>query len=102
MFLDRNDILILKEFLHKNNMQLKELIGLLNLKERSIKYKIDNINYVLSESGYDIKLKFEHYNLMLTDKEKKLSQFLRNFKIENYSFSKSERVEVLEFAYLFT
>ena len=102
MFLDRNDILILKEFLHKNNMQLKELIGLLNLKERSIKYKIDNINYVLSESGYDIKLKFEHYNLMLTDKEKKLSQFLRNFKIENYSFNKSERVEVLEFAYLFT
>lgn len=83
-------------------MQLKELIGLLNLKERSIKYKIDNINYVLSESGYDIKLKFEHYNLMLTDKEKKLSQFLRNFKIENYSFNKSERVEVLEFAYLFT
>ncbi len=102
MFLDRNDILILKEFLHKNNMQLKELTGLLNLKERSIKYKIDNINYVLSESGYDIKLKFEHYNLMLTDKEKKLSQFLRNFKIENYSFNKSERVEVLEFAYLFT
>lgn len=102
MFLDRNDILILKEFLHKNNMQLKELIGLLNLKERSIKYKIDNINYVLSESGYDIKLKFKHYNLMLTDKEKKLSQFLRNFKIENYSFNKSERVEVLEFAYLFT
>ena len=83
-------------------MQLKELTGLLNLKERSIKYKIDNINYVLSESGYDIKLKFEHYNLMLTDKEKKLSQFLRNFKIENYSFNKSERVEVLEFAYLFT
>ena len=102
MFLDRNDILILKEFLHKNNMQLKELTGLLNLKERSIKYKIDNINYVLSESGYDIKLKFEHYNLMLTDKEKKLSQFLRNFKIENYSFNKSERVEVLEFAYLIT
>ncbi len=102
MFLDRNDILILKEFLHKDSMQLKELIGLLNLKERSIKYKIDNINYVLNESGYDIKLKFENYNLMLTDQEKKLSQFLRNFKIENYSFNKSERVEVLEFAYLMT
>ena len=84
------------------NMQLKELIGLLNLKERSIKYKIDNINYVLSESGYDIKLNFEHYNLTITDKEEKLSQFLRSFKLENYSFSKSERVEILEFAYLVT
>ena len=102
MFLDRNDVLILREFLHKNNMQLKELIGLLNLKERSIKYKIDNINYVLSETGYDIRLNFEHYNLTLTDKEKKLSQFLKSFKLENYSFSKSERVEILEFAYLAT
>ena len=102
MFLDKNDILILREFLRKDNMQLKELIGLLNLKERSIKYKIDNINHVLKESGYDIKLKFEHFNLTLIDKEKKLSEFLKTFKIENYSFSKSERVDVLEFAYLIT
>ena len=102
VFLDKNDISILREFLHKDNMQLKEVIGLLNLKERSIKYKIDNINHVLSESGYNIKLKFEHYNLTLTDKEKKLSEFLKTFKIENYSFNKSERVEILKFAYLIT
>ena len=102
MFLDKNDILILREFLHKDDMQLRELIGLLNLKERSIKYKIDNINHVLKESGYDIKLKFEHFDLTLIDKEKKLSQFLKNFGIENYSFNKNERIEVLEFAYLIT
>ena len=102
MFLDKNDISILKEFLYKEQMQLRELIGLLNLKERSIKYKIDNINHVFHESGYDINLKFDQSTLTLMDKEKKILQFLESFKIENYSFSKRERIEILRFAYLVT
>jgi mannitol operon transcriptional antiterminator len=100
LFLDKNDISILREFLHKDSIPLDELVKLLNLKERSIKYKIDNINLVFHESGYNMNLIFKDIDLILMDKEKKLLQFLENFEIKNYNFSKKERIEILEFAYL--
>ena len=82
LFLDKNDISILREFLHKDSIPLDELVKLLNLKERSIKYKIDNINLVFHESGYNMNLIFKDTDLLLMDKEKNLLQFLENFEIK--------------------
>ena len=77
----------------KKETSIKELCKSLDLSERSVRYEIENINYILSINGLDEIRKLEKGRLLLDKNEKSIKDF-KSF-INVARFSKEDRFEYI-------
>lgn len=77
----------------KKETSIKELCRSLDLNERSVRYEIENINYILNVNGVDEIRKLEKGRLFLDNNEKSIKVF-KSF-IDVAKFSKEDRFEYI-------
>lgn len=100
--LNKRSIEIIK-YLIQNDLQLslKELAGVFEISERSIRYDIENINYHLSKSGYKQIEKIQKGIYSTNEKSEKLELFLEEILHRFYIFTAEERREYIKAKFLF-
>ena len=97
MLVDKKDIDILELYLYQNSISIEELVKDINITERSVRNRIENLNYVFQKSNSKMELAITKNKVVLKDKNKKLEEFIEKFELGNYNFNKDERVEIILF-----
>jgi mannitol operon transcriptional antiterminator len=97
MLIDKKDIDILEFFLNKNSVSVKKLEKDINVTERAIRTRLENLNYVFQKSSMKSELRIEKNTAVFNRRNEDLGKFLENFELGNYNFNKSERMEIIYF-----
>ena len=97
MLIDKKDIDILEFFLNENSVSVKKLEKDINVTERAIRTRLENLNYVFHKSNMKAELKIEKNMAVLNRKNENLKKFLEEFDLGNYNFNKYERMEIIYF-----
>ncbi|MCP1223162.1 transcription antiterminator [Sebaldella sp. S0638] len=97
MLIDKKDIGILEFFLNENSVSVKKLEDDINVTERAIRTRLENLNYVFHKSNMKAELKIEKNMAVLSRKNENLRKFLEEFDLGNYNFNKYERMEIIYF-----
>lgn len=97
MLIDKKDIDILEFFLNKNSVSVKQLEKDINVTERAIRTRLENLNYVFQKSRMKSELKIEKNMAVLSRKNEDIKKFLEEFELGNYNFNKFERMEIIYF-----
>ncbi|MBP9477495.1 MAG: HTH domain-containing protein [Sebaldella sp.] len=64
MLIDKKDIEILKFYLHENFVSIEKLEKDINVTERAIRTRLENLNYAFLKSNLDMELKIEKNKVM--------------------------------------
>ena len=64
MLIDKKDIEILKFYLHENFVSIDKLEKDINVTERAIRTRLENLNYAFLKSNLDMELKIEKNKVM--------------------------------------
>ena len=64
MLIDIKDIEILKFYLHENFVSIEKLEKDINVTERAIRTRLENLNYAFLKSNLDMELKIEKNKVM--------------------------------------
>ena len=76
MLVDKKDIDILELYLYQNSISIEELVKDINITERSVRNRIENLNYVFQKSNSKMELAITKNKVVLKDKNKKLEEFI--------------------------
>ena len=79
MLIDKKDIGILEFFLNENSVSVKKLEDDINVTERAIRTRLENLNYVFHKSNMKAELKIEKNMAVLSRKNENLRKFLEEF-----------------------
>lgn len=101
MLIDKKDIGILEFFLNENSVSVKKLEKDINVTERAIRTRFENLNYVFQKSNMKAELRIEKNRAVLSRKNENLGKFLEEFDLGNYNFNRYERMEIIYFFLLF-
>lgn len=93
MVLNKKEFDFLEEVINKQKLNLNEMAKKLNLTERAIRYKIENINYYLSKNKLKEKLILNRGFIELIGNEENINNTLNTLSEKNYIFSSDERIE---------
>ena len=97
MLIDKKDIGILEFFLNENSVSVKKLEKDINVTERAIRTRFENLNYVFQKSNMKAELRIEKNRAVLSRKNENLGKFLEEFDLGNYNFNRYERMEIIYF-----
>ena len=97
MLIDKKDIGILEFFLNENSVSVKKLEKDINVTERAIRTRFENLNYVFQKSKMKAELRIEKNRAVLSRKNENLGKFLEEFDLGNYNFNRYERMEIIYF-----
>ena len=102
MVLNKNEITILEELIGNNFLKIDFLAQKINLTERSIRYKIDNLNYFLERSQLNEKLIFNKGCIELVGDMENITELISELEKNSYIFSNEDRIEYLLVKLLFS
>ena len=97
MLIDKKDTGILEFFLNENSVSVKKLEKDINVTERAIRTRFENLNYVFQKSNMKAELRIEKNRAVLSRKNENLGKFLEEFDLGNYNFNRYERMEIIYF-----
>lgn len=91
MLIDKKDTDILEVYLYLIERLEKDI----NVTERAIRIRLENLNYIFQRKKLELELKIEKNKVILKDKNRKRKNVIEEFELENYNFNKCERMEII-------